>query len=671
VGVAFLTGCPVERSTDADTRIGYFVADSTLVRRGAQVGLRWDARNAAVYEGWPSCSISRRFEGGQAQSAESVDCQGELTEVPAAPLSAGYVNYQLNVLRRPYDGLDPEPYLTRVLRVELQEPEPDDPQTAIEFFSVDSTTIVQGGPVVLSWAVRNPGVAASAPSCSLSWRYEGGAPMGPNEVACTGSLQDLPSPPGASTTYIRYQLNVLKNPVDAVDPYLTAVVTVTLLEVPAPEPVVVTVSPATVTLSVGASQSFTASVVGAQSSSVTWDASCGSFASTGNPATYVAPAGAGTCSVTATSVADGGASGTASVTVVEPEPVEVTVGPTNATVETGDQVSLTAAVTGASNTAVSWAASCGSVVASGASSATFTAPAAPGSCTVTATSVADPTKRATAVIYVILSQEALSASIVRVEVVRSAYAYPSGTGDPYGFGAWKTTGGRCGFDGFGGFGVSDSAGDHRWMCLDWSAQAGSWESGLTTRVEVRTASGVTLCDFAFAGTARSARIDLSGCSTAPSETLYARVGREDALRVVYGPLQAVLVLPLITAERPAEGAYYLLASTFQFEWDPKVPLPADTELHLRMYDVVQATPTSMPSRGAAWNVHYSPNPSSVTALINTVPVNDGSHYRWFMRAKVVLDSISSSYSLSDKYRLCRSESSGSSANCSFGFTGRD
>jgi hypothetical protein len=594
-----------------------------------------------------------------------------LTEVPAAPLSAGYVNYQLNVLRRPYDGLDPEPYLTRVLRVELQEPEPDDPQTAIEFFSVDSTTIVQGGPVVLSWAVRNPGVAASAPSCSLSWRYEGGAPMGPNEVACTGSLQDLPSPPGASTTYIRYQLNVLKNPVDAVDPYLTAVVTVTLLEVPAPEPVVVTVSPATVTLSVGASQSFTASVVGAQSSSVTWDASCGSFASTGNPATYVAPASAGTCSVTATSVADGGASGTASVTVVEPEPVEVTVGPTNATVETGDQVSLTAAVTGASNTAVSWAASCGSVVASGASSATFTAPAVPGSCTVTATSVADPTRSASAVVYVVLSREALSASVTRVEVVRSAYPYPGGTSDPYGFGQRKTTDGRCGFDAFGGFGVSDSDGDHRWMCLDWSAQAGSWESGLTTRIEVRTASGVTLCDFAYTGAARSARLDLSGCSTAPSETLYTRVGRDDGSRVGFGPLQPIRVLPLITAERPAENAYYLLANTFQFEWDPKVPLPASATLRLRMYDIAQAAPTSVPSRGAAWNVYYDVDPGRVTALIASVPINDGSHYRWFMRAEDVLDSISSSYSVSDKYRLCRSESASSGANCSFAFTGRD
>jgi hypothetical protein len=671
VGIALLSGCPVVPADDADTRIAFFVADSTLVRRGAEVTFQWEARNAAVYGGWPSCSLSRRFEGGEPQQAEEVPCQGELTEVPAAPLSAGYVNYQLNVLRRPYDADDPEPYLTEVIRIELQELEPDDPQTSIEFFSVDSTTIARGDPVSLSWSVRNPGVHAGAPSCSLSWRYEGGEPVGPSAVACTGSLQDVPDPPGASTAYVRYQLNALKSPAVPDDPYLTAVVTVTVLEAPAPEPVVVGVSPSSVTLSVGESQSFAASVTGATDQSVSWGASCGSFSGTGNPATYVAPASAATCTVTATSVADGGASASANVTVLAPEPVTVTVSPTSATLETGDALPLTATVSGTADTAVSWSASCGSIAPSGASSASFTAPAAPGTCVVTATSAADATKSASATVQVILAQEALSATITRIEAVRSVYPYPGGTSDPFGFGGLKTTFGRCGFDFYGGFGVSDSAGDHRWMCLDWSAQSGSWESGLATLLEVRTPAGVTLCDFTFPGTARTARVDLSGCSTAPSETLFARVGRDDGQRVVFGPSQPLLVLPLITAERPAEGAYYLLVNTFQFEWDPQVPLPASAELQLHMYDVVQDAPGSLPSRGTAWRVYYDIDPSNVTALINTVPINDGSHYRWFMRAEVVVDSISVSYSLSDKYRLCRSESSGSSANCSFAFTGPD
>ena len=79
--------------------------------------------------------------------------------------------------------------------------------------------------------------------------------------------------------------------------------------------VAVTVSPASATLPPSGSQSFTATVTGTANTSVSWSATCGSVPGTGNPVTYTAPGTAGSCSVTATSVADPTKSATAIVTV--------------------------------------------------------------------------------------------------------------------------------------------------------------------------------------------------------------------------------------------------------------------------------------------------------------------------------------------------------------------
>lgn len=74
----------------------------------------------------------------------------------------------------------------------------------------------------------------------------------------------------------------------------------------------VAIDPETVILGVGQQQQFSATVTGAQDSSVTWSSSCGTVGPTG---LYVAPATAGSCTVTATSVEESGASATAIVTV--------------------------------------------------------------------------------------------------------------------------------------------------------------------------------------------------------------------------------------------------------------------------------------------------------------------------------------------------------------------
>lgn len=79
--------------------------------------------------------------------------------------------------------------------------------------------------------------------------------------------------------------------------------------------VAVTISPASATLPANGSQTFTATVTGTANTSVSWSATCGSVPGSGNPVTYTAPGAAGSCWVTATSLADASKSATALVTV--------------------------------------------------------------------------------------------------------------------------------------------------------------------------------------------------------------------------------------------------------------------------------------------------------------------------------------------------------------------
>jgi hypothetical protein len=84
--------------------------------------------------------------------------------------------------------------------------------------------------------------------------------------------------------------------------------------------VLVSVSPATVTIPEGTTQQFTVTVTNSSITTVTWsvdgvsggNATVGAITSAG---LYSAPATAGTHTITATSTADTTASGTASVTV--------------------------------------------------------------------------------------------------------------------------------------------------------------------------------------------------------------------------------------------------------------------------------------------------------------------------------------------------------------------
>jgi hypothetical protein len=162
----------------------------------------------------------------------------------------------------------------------------------------------------------------------------------------------------------------------------------------------VSVTPPVATLSPGLSQSFLATVQNATNQSVNWSVtpSVGSVSSSGvytPPATFTVSQ---TVTITATTVAAPYGSGTATVNLVAP--ISVSVSPTSGgTLYQGQTEAFTATVLNTPNLAVTWTInpSVGSVSAAG----VYTAPASVPSSqvvTVTATSVADPTKSASAAI---------------------------------------------------------------------------------------------------------------------------------------------------------------------------------------------------------------------------------------------------------------------------------
>src|SRR6201984_3132890 len=162
---------------------------------------------------------------------------------------------------------------------------------------------------------------------------------------------------------------------------------------PPPTTVSLTLSPTTASLMPGQQAQFTATVSGTSNSAVNWAASGGTISSSGM---YTAPSAAGTYTVTATSAADPTKSSSATVTVAVQTQVSISISPTTSSLSTGGQQLFVAMISGTGNTSVTWSASAGTIASNG----TYTAPSAAGSYTVTAVSVADPTKSASAVVSV-------------------------------------------------------------------------------------------------------------------------------------------------------------------------------------------------------------------------------------------------------------------------------
>ncbi len=172
-----------------------------------------------------------------------------------------------------------------------------------------------------------------------------------------------------------------------------------------PPPHVVAISPGSASILTGGTTTFSATVTGTttgESTAVTWSVPAGAGTIGATTGVYVAPATPGTYTVTATSVATPSGTSTATVTVTAAPVIAVSVAPGTASILTGGTVTFTATVSGTSagqSTAATWSVPAGSG-SIGATTGVYVAPATPGTYTVTATSIADTSKKSTATVTV-------------------------------------------------------------------------------------------------------------------------------------------------------------------------------------------------------------------------------------------------------------------------------
>jgi hypothetical protein len=234
---------------------------------------------------------------------------------------------------------------------------------------------------------------ANATNTAVTWKVDGN-PGGNNNIGSISSAGLYTAPSVAGTH------SITATSVQDTTKIGTASVTVTL-----PAQITVTVAPATASISTTQTQAFTATVVNAANTAVTWrvdgvqggNAGVGTISAAG---LYAPPALAGTHSIAAISVQDTTKSGSASVTVsVAPPPIAVTVTPLTAAISTIQTQAFTATVTNGTNPAVTWTvdgvqggnASVGTI-----SAGLYTPPSVEAAHSITATSVQDSTKTGSA-----------------------------------------------------------------------------------------------------------------------------------------------------------------------------------------------------------------------------------------------------------------------------------
>ncbi|NPC48143.1 hypothetical protein D7X99_31365 [Corallococcus sp. AB032C] len=258
-----------------------------------------------------------------------------------------------------------------------------DPDTGPVTVTPKNVTVKAGEKATFSAAVKD------AKDPRVLWSVEGGDSHG------TISSSGIYTAPAEAGTYTVVATN-------AVDTSKKDSATVKVEAAPTPT-VIVKVTPETVTIGQGTVTDLTAEVSGSSITAVQWAVEGGDENGTVSSAgRYTAPNKAGTFSVTATSVADPTKKGSASITVepVVVGEVKVTVSPTSATTTWDGTVQLTAEVTGTNNLAVQWSVEGGDANGYVSTTGVYRAPKKTGSFTVTATSVADPAKKATATIRV-------------------------------------------------------------------------------------------------------------------------------------------------------------------------------------------------------------------------------------------------------------------------------
>jgi hypothetical protein len=177
------------------------------------------------------------------------------------------------------------------------------------------------------------------------------------------------------------------------------------------------VAPKEAETSPGGTVAFAASVTGTIETGVAWEvveAGGGAVDATG---VYTAPSAAGTFHVRVTSRADAQRQATATVTVTAPPPpppppppaVTVTVAPASGSALACQTLRLSATVTNATDTSVTWSVQEGTAGGTVSADGVYTAPASAGTYHVVATSRADTTKRAIATVAV--TEKVLSVAV--------------------------------------------------------------------------------------------------------------------------------------------------------------------------------------------------------------------------------------------------------------------
>lgn len=251
----------------------------------------------------------------------------------------------------------------------------------------------------------------------VSWTLTGAGCTG---AAC-GTIAPATSASGAAATYTA--------PMTAPSPALVVLMATSVsdptkhaaagITVTTPPPAIgVTILPTSASVNVGAHANFAATVVNdGQNKGVSWAVSgagcsgtgCGTVApatsASGAQVTYTAPVSLpspATLTLTATSVADTTKAGTATITVTSTgAPISVALTPKRGGLTLGQSLDFTATVDNdVASVGVMWSATSGSFSAQTPTTATYVAPNSPGSITVTATSIADGTKTASATIGV-------------------------------------------------------------------------------------------------------------------------------------------------------------------------------------------------------------------------------------------------------------------------------
>jgi len=227
-----------------------------------------------------------------------------------------------------------------------------------------------GVPAAVSWSVQEPG---------------GG------QIDGAGTY---PAPPTAGT------FHVVATDSTGAGSIAMATVTVTA------SPVQVVVSPGTVTVVAGGTAQFSATVSGTaagESTAVTWSVQESGGGTVDGSGAYRAPADTGTFHLVATSVADPFQQDVATVEITAAPDISVSVIPGTASTTPGGVLTFTAQVSGTGagqSTAVTWSVQEGAAGGSIDGMGRYTAPSGTGTFHVVATSVADPTRKATATVQV-------------------------------------------------------------------------------------------------------------------------------------------------------------------------------------------------------------------------------------------------------------------------------